>query len=178
MCFSFTVSSQISNKDCDCPQPTAEQFSNLCVAIYQKNEASKYPNASFQYQEVLWEMACVDPLNDSKEERTKKIQCVWNKYRTLFRCYGYPTSIASDANVTKFSMDTGFTPFLTDCIRYNNLDMNFIDPADGKTLLDWMKERINYFRHLPPVDLPKVEEYERYYKLLRDNGAKHKIELE
>ncbi len=174
---SLQLVAQEVKDDCDCPEPTKEQFSKVCVSIYQKSGAHDPTYASFSYQENLWRLACVDPAKDSKAEKARKIQCMWNKYRTLFRCYGYPTSIASDANVIKFSMDTGFTPFIYESIRYNKLDMNFIDPADGKTPLDWMQERITWIQNSHPVDVRKLEEYKRYYKLFRDNGAKHANEL-
>lgn len=174
----FTSQAQeIQKEDCDCPIPSAEEFSNVCVSIYQKSEAhDPGSGASFSYQEAIWKMSCINS-NDSKEVIIKKIQCMWNKYRELFRCYGYPTSIASDSNVIKFSLDTGFTPFIYESIRKNKLDMNFIDPADGKTILDFVQERTIYITNLFPVDVPKLEEYKRIYKLLKDNGAKHAKDL-
>ena len=153
--------------------PTAEQFSNVCVSIYQKSRAH-FPDsgASFSYKENIWKMSCVRP-NDSKEVIVEKLQCMWNKYRELFRCYGYPTSIASDMNVIKFSLDTGFTPFIYESVKKNKLDMNFIDPTDGKTILDFVQERTIYISNSFPIDVPKLEEYKRIYILLKDNGAKH-----
>lgn len=174
----FTSKAQEKPITCDCPPPTAEQFSNVCVSIYQKSDAHHSDSgASFSYQEDIWKMSCVDSANDSKEVIIKKIQYMWNKYRESFRCYGYPTSIASDSNILKFSLDTGFTPFIYESVRKNKLDMNFIDPADRKTFLDFVQERITYIANLPPIDILKLEEYKRIYKLAQDGGAKHSKDL-
>ena len=175
----FTCYAQETISDgCNCPEPTPEQFSNVCLAIYQKAVAHNSENGlSFSYQENLWEMSCAEPGKDTPEEAKQKIQCMWNKYREKFRCYDYPTSIATDKNITKFSLDTGFTVFLNEAVRKLNLDMNFIDPEDQKTILDFIEERETYIRRSEPVDIPKADEYHRLYQLLNKNGAKHSWEL-
>jgi hypothetical protein len=77
----------------------------------------------------------------------------------------------------KFSLESGFTTILTEGIKRWNLDMNFIDPGDGKTILDFVLKQENYIRSSPPVDEDKANEYQRIYQLLRTNGAKHSWEL-
>lgn len=74
-------------------------------------------------------------------------------------------------------MDTGFTTFLVEGVRKYNLDMNFIDPADSKSILDYIKDREKEIRNSPPVDTPRADQYQRIYDLLRTNGAKHTNEL-
>lgn len=163
---------------CDCPPPTKEQFAGACHTIYEKQMmANPKPGVSYGYQDSIWEMSCAIPGVDNIETAKPKIQKMWNKYRENFRCYGYPNYNSGDKNIAKFSLDTGFTTFLNEAVKRYNLDMNFIDPGDGKTVLDFIKEREEFVRNLPPVDYVRAEEYNRFYNLLRLNGAKHRWEL-
>lgn len=169
---------QEPKKECDCPPPTKEQYLGLCHSIFeQQMMKDPKPGVSYGYQESLWEMSCAIPGVDSIESAKPKIQKMWNKYRENIRCYGYTNYISNDKNVAKFSLDTGFTTFLTEAVKRYDLDMNFIDPADGKTVLDFIREREEFVRSWPPVDYGKADEYNRIYNLLRQKGAKHSWEL-
>jgi len=155
-----------------------EEFSDVCHAIYEREIPSNYTKyQSYGYQEYLFKMSDADPFTDSFETLKKKVNAMWLKNRECFRCYEYPTLISTDKNVMKFALDTGFTTILTEGIKRWNLDMNFIDPGDGKTILDFVLNQENYIRSSPPVDEDKANEYQRIYQLLRTNGAKHSWEL-
>jgi len=120
-------------------------------------------------------MSCVDLKKDSKEVAYQKVRCMWNKYREEFRCYNFTGVSVADANVAKFSMDTGLTSFLVIAVKKYKLDMNFIDPADGKTLMDFLKEQLEKYKNFKYTE--KAEEYERIYKLLENYSAKHAKDL-
>lgn len=160
----------------DCPTPTKQQFQSVCHGIY-NTENTQAPGLSYTYQEHLWNLSCAKPGSDTIETAKSKIQAMWIKHRENFRCYNYPTSIATDKNVTKFSIDVHFSGFLVEAVKRYKLDMNFKDPADQKTIMDFLKERKEYIQNSPPVDVTKVAEYERIYKLLETNGAKHAKDL-
>ena len=162
----------------NCSNPTKEQLAGTCHAIYEKQMAlNPNPRVSYGYQESIWEMSCAITGQDIIESAKLKIQLMWNRIRTSFRCYKYPNYISSERNITKFSLDTGFTTFLTEAVKRYDLDMNFIDPTDNKTILDFIQERESYVRNSPPIDNEKADEYNRIYKLLRNNGAKRASEL-
>lgn len=166
-----------SNND-KCPAPTKDQFSRVCSDLYSRDESEENGTGlSYAYQEKLWKMSCAKPGKDNIDIARKKIQNMWNENREKFRCYNYPTSIATDANITKFSLDTGFTGFISEGIKKYKLDMNFIDPADNKTLLDFVMEQEKLIRNLTPVNIERADEYLRIYKMLLQNGAKHSWEL-
>ena len=161
-----------------CPEPTRDSFIGVCISIYQRDNAiESSTNFGYRYQEELWELSCVNAKIDSPELVKLKIQQMWNKNRETFRCYNYPTSIATDANITKFSLDIGFSGFISESVRRYKLDMNFIDPADKKTLLDFIFEQENKIRASIPVNFESADEYQRIYKMLVENGAKHSWEL-
>ena len=173
----FTSQAQEKQTDvCDCPEPTKEQFGNVCQAIYDKEVYEGSAPFSYVYQEILWEISCANP-NESLELAKIKIKCMWNKYRQNFRCYGYPDSVATERNIAKFSVDTGFTAFTSEAVKKYNLDMNFKDPADNKTVVDFIKDQIRIIRDTPPVNNAKVTEYERLYNMLVKYGAKHAKDL-
>ena len=162
----------------ECPAPTKEQISYVCSSMYDRKEAKNpSPAIGFEYQEILWEMSCAKPGADKLDAARTKIQKMWMKNRESFRCYNYPTLFSSEKNIAKFSLDTGFTTFLSESVKRYKLDMNFIDPGDKKTVLDFIQEREKEIRNSPPVDTGKADEYGRMYDLLKSNGAKHAKEL-
>ena len=166
------------NDSSDCPAPTKEDFIGLCVSIYEKQMANiPKPGVGYGYQEALWEMSCAKPGFDRIETAKVKIQKMWNSYRERMRCYNYPGFSASEKNIAKFSAESGFTTFLTEAVKRYDLDMNFIDPGDGKTVLDFIQDREIAVRNSPPIDTAKADEYQRIYQLLKSKGAKHKWEL-
>jgi hypothetical protein len=163
---------------CKCNEPTEVQIAILCYNIDEKQEVDEPGKGlSFAFEESLWRMSCAVPGVDTKEEAKLKIQCMWNKYKEKIRCYVHPTSIAVNKNVTKLGLDINNTNFIYSLVSIYNLDMNFLDPDDHKTLLDFVKEREEYIRSIKPLDAAKADEYQKTYQLLKSNGAKHNWEL-
>jgi hypothetical protein len=162
-------------EDCDCPEPTKEQFFNLCQNLYDKEPYEGPGPFGYQYQEDLWEISCADLKKDSKEIAWKKIECMWNKYREKFICYN-TTSVADGKNILKFSIDSGFTVLISEFVKHN-FDVNFKDPADNKTVMDFLKDQITSISNSPPVNENKIKEYQRLYNKLLTIGAKHAKDL-
>ena len=163
---------------CNCPEPTADQFAAVCSDNFYGYESKlSGTGLTYAYQEKLWKMSCAEPGVDNFETAIPKVQCMWNKYKEKFRCYNYPNSIATDRNITKFTMDMGFDAFLIEMSRKYKGDLNFIDPKDGKTILDFLKEQMELIRRTPPVNFEKADDYERTYNMIKKNGAKHSWEL-
>ena len=165
-----TLSSQ------ECPAPSTQQFEQICDQVYTKKEASDDSELSFRYQETLWKMACAKDGEENLEEARKKVQQMWNKYRTSFSC-DYPGVKVPRGNITKLSLDTGFSIFILDAVKNYKLDMNFQDPRDGKTIVDYLKEEIDLYKKSAVDVSSKIKEYENLYTLLKDHGAKHSKDL-
>jgi hypothetical protein len=173
----FTTQAQEKKvEDCDCPEPTKYDFKILCKDVYERKPASDESELSFKYQVTLWRMSCAKEGEDNMETARKKIQCMWNKYRSSFAC-DYPGVTVPKGNITKFSLETNFPIFLFDAVKNYKLDMNFKDPEDNRTILDFIKDQITYIKKSPVDMTMKINEYERLYKLLNDNGAKHGKDL-
>jgi hypothetical protein len=55
--------------------------------------------------------------------------------------------------------------------------MNFKDPQDDRTILDFVRDQIANMKRAQVDMTPKIQEYERLYKMLVSNGAKHGKDL-
>ena len=162
-------------KDCDCPKPTKKQFTYVCNEIYEKNLAPEESNFGYQYVEELWKISCAKVGVDTPEQAKRKIQCMWNKYKEEFRCYGHSDVTLDNANVLKFSVDTGFSTFVVAAVKKYELDVNFKDPTDGKTILDFVESQLDHYRN--STFTAKANEYQRTYDLLIKYGAKRATDL-
>lgn len=173
----FTIQAQEKKvEDCDCPEPTKVDFSDLCYEVYKKKAASDESELSYKYQEVLWRISCAKDGVDDLETARKKIQCMWNKYRTKISC-DFPNLSVPKGNITKASYEINFSVFLYDAVKDYKLDMNFKDPVDNRTILDFIRDEIAFVKKYPVDMTMKINELERLYKLLKDNGAKHAKDL-
>jgi len=162
--------------DCDCPKPTPSQFLDVCQGVYNPEQATTQ-GFGYKYQEALWRMSCAEPGKDSRETGEAKVRCMWNKYRAEFRCFNFATSIASGKNILKFSLENGFPGFISEGVKRYKLDVNFTDPDDGQTIMDYIVYRIGRMEKAPPVDTPKIAEFQRIYNLLLSKGALHAKDL-
>ncbi|RNA61520.1 hypothetical protein D1631_06035 [Chryseobacterium nematophagum] len=160
----------------DCPSPNPSQFLGVCNAIWNTSYATT-AGFGYTYQEKIWEIACAKPSVDSFEIAKAKIQKMWLKNRENFLCFNFPNSIATDKNITKFSLESGVPGFILEAIKRYNLDMNFKDPADNKTIMDYIKDRQEIMLKQPPIDQAKIDEYEKIYNILKNKGAKHAKDL-
>jgi hypothetical protein len=175
----IAFSSQAQDKKaeiCDCPQPTRMDFLILCKDVYEKKSASDESELALKYQEALWRMSCAKEGVDDMETARKKIQCMWNKYRELFSC-DYPGMTVLGGNITMFSLETNYPIFLIDAAKNYKMDMNFKDPKDDRTILDFVRDKIIQMKKSPVNLTPKIQEYEDIYKMLVANGAKHGKDL-
>lgn len=80
-------------------------------------------------------------------------------------------------NITKFSLEASFPDFLITAAKDYKLNMNFKDPQDDRTILDFIKYKITQMKNAPVDMTLRIQEYERLYKMLQENGAKHGKDL-
>ena len=159
-----------------CPELTEWDLATLCKDIYERKPAKDESELAYKYQEAMWRMSCAKDGVDDLETARKKIQTMWNKNRESFSC-DYPGLTVPKGNITKFSLEANFTDFLITAVDDYKLDMNFKDPRDKRTILDFVRDQIVQMKKAP-IDLaPKIQEYESLYKMLAKNGAKHSKDL-
>ena len=112
-----------------------------------------------RYHEMLWRLACADPAVDTREEGNAKVAQYLAKYLAQCQCWGYTDVSVSDGNFLKFAMDVGHPDIVLDIINRYNISPNFIDAADGKTLVDFILRRIDFFKSKGDALDPKHQDY-------------------
>ena len=156
-----------------CATPSADDIIGICDAIYNKEPGSPESGFGFKYEEDLWKLACIKPSKtilgnaDSLKAAHLKIQTMWNNNRSMLKCTGFPLP---DANITNFSVNSGFITFLRAAVKRYNLDMNFKD-ENQQTVMDYIVKQIERYKQAGQPE--KVLDLEMIYKVLNDNGAKH-----
>lgn len=151
-----------------CPQPSKDQINEVCIAI---KDSEKNTNKNIQgpkYHEYLWNLACVKP-KDSPDEAKMKIFKMWDAYKTKFNCTGFTGVSVSDGNILKFSIDVGFPTIVETLMERYNFDINFVDPTDSKTILDFVHDRIKESKN----GSEELADFQELYKDLKDKGAIH-----
>lgn len=132
----ITTATQIV--ECGCVDPN--DFAKLCSYSKDKKR-SNLDEYTFLFEETLLKMACVDLKKDSKETIIRKVNCMWNQYRSQIKCdqlgFGLP-----NGNIAKFVINFNFPDWYYLLKDNYNLDFDYADPADGKTLAQWLDQEI------------------------------------
>lgn len=158
---------EVTAKVKDCPKPKDSMFTQLCAEVGSMNP---------DFHTTLRKMACADVKKDSPKTLEEKVSSLWEKYREDFGCdsTGFPIEMG---NVLKYSVYNRFSGFVDSVVKQYNLDINFKDPADGKTVLDFIKEETARSQRMANSK-ERVKELEELYKHFRVNlKAKHAHEI-
>lgn len=160
---------QVGTSETPCPNP--KKVKNICLTIDGRTEdldaKGKY---TYMYQRMILDAACADEFKDSEEVIAEKIRNMWVKLADNMVCKSLNFDTPG-AHVLKFAVSSSFDNFINDAIRWK-VDLNLIDKKDNKTVLDYVKARMDSYEGSLIGDKMKI-----YYKMLRDAGAKHKSEL-
>jgi hypothetical protein len=93
------------------------------------------------YEIELFKMSCVNNT-DSDSTKRRKVKVMWEQYKLLFTCESNGFMV-KDGNILKLSVHANFTAFLDGLVKDFDIDINYIDPADGKNVLDFTKDEID-----------------------------------
>lgn len=163
------------SQSADCPKPSSESMRKLCSQVGQRfpdeDESSKY---NYLFQSTLERMACVEKI-DSEEVIIKKVQSFWNKYFNDCKCFT-DDFIMAGGNILKYAVQHDFDLFFYEVIKRYKLNLNFIDPVDGKTVLDFADHEYKRVKQLAP-DSERTKALKKLYDYLRNNGALYAAEL-
>ena len=139
----FTTQAQEKKVEvCNCPEPERVDYAKICAYSRDKRVAEEESPVDYLFQEILLKMSCVDLKNDSQETIIQKVNCMWNKYKTKFACDSLEFNVPN-GNVLKFTLNFNFPDFVYYMGDYYNVDFMFIDPADGKTIIQYLDEEIS-----------------------------------
>ncbi|MGA9211119.1 hypothetical protein [Kaistella sp.] len=105
---------------------------------------------------------------DSEEEVNRKIRQVWSEYEDCLTCDTIAFSLRG-GSILKAAHVSGNATFYRTVIKWG-VNLNRIDPVDGKTVLDFFRDELN-------KNPPGIEFYRVYYNVLKEHGAKHASEI-
>ena len=154
-----------------CPRATPEDIKGLCSFICDKKRDKKNGNETypFHYQSHLFKIACTS-RDDPEEVMNQKIQAFWKKHQSMLFCDTFGFNVVK-GDLIKYGVDNYFDEFVGDVTLWG-VDLNKIDPADGKTVLDYVKEEMEKKKG---TALEYKLKY--YYAILKESGAKHRKDL-
>lgn len=145
---------------------------NLCDAVSgQILETDPSHRTVYTYQTQIYAGAGVNENSDDPEVIKRKIQVFWNANWRELRCSNINFSI-TNGNILKQAVERNSRNFVNDMVRKWQVDVNVVDPIDGKTLMDYVIEQreVNL-----GTNLGSVLQY--YYIMLSQHGAKRAREM-
>ena len=153
-------------------KPTMPNPNQFCGYVGSQNTYKGIDsNFDYTFQEVMYNSACADIESMSDKEVNQKLRIWWDLYKDKLVCDSLQFNV-SNGSVFKYAISSKVNSFIDDAI-YAKLDLNFVDKADDRTVLDYTRDEIK--KHSETSETRKV--LERYYQKLRNAGAKHKSEL-
>lgn len=166
-----TLFSYAQTGDCDCPKPKGGKFVYFCTLV---------ENEDVTYKDLLMEMSCVDVKNDSREKIKAKVSCMFKRYYDEFGCDNTGFLVAQ-GNILKYAINQEFEYFIYGVAEDFGVDLNMKDPADGKTLMDFIADEIARYKRytvMKEYAAEQVRYLQRNYNILKkDYYALHAAEL-
>jgi len=127
------------------------------------------PN-SYAYQTSLYWSADVNPDRDDPAEVRRKLQLWWSIYDSQMTCNSVNFNVPN-GSVLKFAISRRFDEFIDDVAAWR-VDMNIVDRTDNRTVLDYIEDET-----VRLAGTAAERTLRRYYRTLRDTGARHRREL-
>lgn len=152
--------------------PAVSEIFNLCTAVDEKGRVP-IPGTSrsqFEFVAMVHAAACVR-ATDSEADRRSRIQSLWRDHQAAFGCT-VPGFDLDSGNVLKMAVRRRSFELLNLVLEEWHLDVNIVDPVDGRTFLDYLEAEIglNTGQEIEPT-------LREYYELFREAGARHCREL-
>ncbi len=144
----------------------------MCADITTKGKVfgTATDTVEYTYEKHLWEFAGAKMGIDDLETAKKKIQLWWNQHKTKCKCDALGFNVPN-GNVLKFSIAQSFPDFIDTLVSVYDLDINFIDPADGQNLLDYLNNEIEKMEKTG-ISKESIKIYEDYKLSLNRLGAR------
>lgn len=163
------LSAQNTSEDCTPSMPNPKHF---CGDVGSKSPY-KGVDGNFEYvfQEVMYKAACIDIETMSDKEIGERLRKWWDLYKDKLLCDSMQFNVTY-GSVFKYAINVGVTAFIDEAIYYK-LDLNFVDEADNRTVLDYTRDELK--KHDEKSAIGKT--LQEYYTKLRKAGAKHRSEL-
>ena len=151
-----------------CPAP--EKLIGLCGAVENiRNDPSDRDPFEYTYERIVAEAACADPTREPPDLVREKIKAMWSRYESELTCNTFDVT---NGNVLKLAVNVDEWQFLDDAMKKWGVNLNRIDPSDGRTVLDYIDYRKTLYEG---SDIGIM--LDAYHRKLVKYGAKHASEL-
>lgn len=157
--------------DNDCPPPKEIDYKLLCDDIATKAKVIEKESEHYEYvyEKRILQLSCVNVEIDDEETIKRKVQLFWNKYKINCKCDSVSFNVPN-GNILKFSTSKN-TDFTENLVLIYDCDINFIDPADNRNLLDYVIDEIEKLK-TTGASKSSVQVYERYRDIIISIGGK------
>lgn len=121
--FGEAQSTNLGKEDCNIPPPKATDIKELCdcIAVKEKPVEKDKELFDFAFDKRLLNLAKADIEKDGYELIVKKLQCFWEKYKTLFRCRSTTFNV-ENGSLLKFAITESFMSFHESLVGTYGLD--------------------------------------------------------
>lgn len=139
----------------------------LCGYVYDRTRAPKGSGYRYVYERLMAEAAGVTAADDAATSK-RKVQMLWreNQGANDFRCTASNFNLAN-GNLLKYSVSSRSYNFLNTALGKWELELNFIDPVDHRTLLDYLRIELE-----ANVGNSDEDSLKYLYDASRERGAK------
>jgi hypothetical protein len=120
---------------------------------------------------MILEASCVNVAIDSEAVEYRKIQDMWLRMENQLICNSTRFDV-QNGSIIKYAINTLFDHFVED-IQNWGVNLNRVDASDGRTVLDYVRDRVHRSREHPSSS----RRFQSYYNDLRAAGARHRSEL-
>lgn len=142
----------------------------ICAFVYSRARAPAESGYHFRYEQMMAEAAGVTS-NDDEEVRRTRMRYLWLDNQDAFRCTADNFNVTY-GNALKYSARSKSFDLLNSAIEEWQLEFNFIDPADRRTLLDYLANQAE-----ANAGNSQQNALVDSYDAVRSLGAKHCFEL-
>lgn len=164
-----TVADQLAQHVKGCPNN--EGMASLCGYINGMTLDSETSN-KYRYQTLIKNAACVSST-DSPSQVKSKIAAYWEQFGKLETCNN-PNFNQPNGSIVKFAIAKQFDNFIIDVSHNWKLNLNNVDPADGRTALDYAYDEYAAETARGSSIANKIK---TYITILENNGAKRSKDL-
>lgn len=118
-----------------------EKVRGICGDIYGNiRDKTNKAQWSFAFERKVYEAANVDFRVDSDDTARAKINTLWKNYQDYFTCDVGDFDV-TNGNVLKYAVNIRAFGVVDTFVKIWGVDLNIIDKADGKTILDYIQEK-------------------------------------
>lgn len=158
-----------------CPRPTEGDIKFLCSNIGSRSKDEAEDSRFFYlYEKTLWQMSGARADVDTEDMAKRKVRLMWDLHHDALAC---DAPGLRNGNLLKYGVYNYFIHFIKELAIDYQLNLNFIDPSDNRTVLDYTRDMLTDLRGRNINNAAQVEELQYVFDVLRKAGAKFSAEL-